>query len=125
MPQSSCLNSNDRIVAGIEGPFLAEHLDADQKFLELFAATRQLLFDHETKKTLEPFDGLKRFARKDPIQLLSESFLGLLARRRRRGPAGHDLNLRQRRDFRMGVRDVGGVAELRGVSKAMRYQTAC
>ena len=79
------LHADDRIGARIERVFLAEHLHADDVFLQLVPAARDRLEHDELQEPLELVALLERRAGEDALELLPDGIVGLELRGGGRG----------------------------------------
>ena len=87
--QAPRLDADDRVRAGIERLFLAEHLHADDVFLQLAATARQRFEHDEAQEPLQAVDLLEYPAGQHALELPPDLLLSVLAERCRRTAGGH------------------------------------
>ena len=74
--QPARLHAHDRVVSRIEGVLLAEHLHADDVFLQLMSAAGHGLHHDERQEALQAIALLKRLARQNAFKVLSDGLVG-------------------------------------------------
>ena len=70
------LDAHDGVSPRIEGRILAEHLDADDVFLQFISASFELLGHDELEESLQAVDLLERCASQYAIELKTRAFCG-------------------------------------------------
>src|SRR5262249_18098013 len=87
--QPAGLDADDWIGARIERRLFAEHLDADDIFLQLIAAPGERFVRDEGEKPLQAIDRLKRHAAENARELVADRLVGLVSGLDGRCAAGH------------------------------------